>query len=53
MRVFHKENGGVSDTRNYGLDLAQGKYLMFLDSDDFWLQDDVLEVLIEKAEEKD
>ena len=35
VRVFHKENGGVSDTRNYGLDLAQGKYLMFLDSDDF------------------
>ena len=53
LRVFHKENGGVSDTRNYGLDLAQGMYLMFLDADDFWLQDDVLEVLIEKAEEYD
>ena len=53
VRVFHKENGGVSDTRNYGLNLAQGKYLMFLDSDDFWLQDDVLEVLIEKAKEND
>ena len=53
VRVFHKENGGVSDTRNYGLDLAQGKYLMFLDADDFWLQDDVLEVLIGKAEEYD
>ena len=35
VSVFHKENGGVSDTRNYGLDLAQGKYLMFLDADDF------------------
>lgn len=53
VKVFHKENGGVSDTRNYGLDLVQGKYLMFLDADDFWLQDDVLEVLIEKAEEND
>ena len=53
VRVFHKENGGVSDTRNYGLDLAQGKYLMFLDADDFWLLDDVLEVLIGKAEEND
>ena len=53
VRVFHKENGGVSDTRNYGLDLAQGKYLMFLDADDFWLQDDVLEVLVGKAEEYD
>ena len=53
LRVFHKENGGVSDTRNYGLDLAQGKYLMFLDSDDFWLRNDVLEMLIGKAEEND
>ena len=53
VRVFHKENGGVSDTRNYGMDLAQGKYLMFLDADDFWLQDDVLEVLVGKAEEYD
>ena len=53
VRVFHKENGGVSSARNLGLDNAQGKYLMFLDSDDFWLQDDVLEVLIEKAEEND
>ena len=53
VKVFHKENGGVSDTRNYGLDLAQGKYLMFLDSDDFWLRNDVLEMLIGKAEEND
>ena len=53
IRVSHKENGGVSDTRNYGLDLAQGKYLMFLDSDDFWLRNDVLEMLIGKAEEYD
>lgn len=53
LRVFHKENGGVSDTRNYGLDLAHGKYLMFLDSDDFWLRNDVLEMLIGKAEEND
>ncbi len=53
VRVFHKENGGVSSARNLGLDNAQGKYLMFLDSDDFWLQDDVLEVLVGKAEEND
>ena len=53
VKVFHKENGGVSSARNLGLDHARGKYLMFLDSDDFWLQDDVLEVLIEKAEEND
>lgn len=53
IKVFHKENGGVSDTRNKGMDLAQGKYLMFLDADDFWLQNDVLEVLVGKADEYD
>ena len=53
IRVFHKENGGVSSARNVGLDNAQGKYLMFLDSDDFWLRNDVLEMLIGKAEEYD
>ncbi len=34
FRVFHKENTGVGDTRNYGIDRASGKFLFFLDSDD-------------------
>ncbi len=34
VRVFHKENGGVSSARNLGLDNARGKWVMFVDSDD-------------------
>ena len=36
IRVFQKENGGVSSARNLGIDQASGKYLAFLDSDDWW-----------------
>lgn len=35
IRVFHVENNGVSNARNFGMDKAQGKYIMFLDSDDY------------------
>lgn len=33
--VIHKENGGVSSARNEGLNIARGKFLMFVDGDDF------------------
>ena len=35
VKVIHKENGGLSDARNWGLDQAVGNYFMFVDSDDY------------------
>lgn len=39
VRVFHKENHGVSSARNLGIDIAQGEWLYFVDSDDELLPD--------------
>jgi len=39
VRVFHKENGGVSSARNLGLDNAQGEYITFCDADDYVSED--------------
>src|SRR5690606_22590995 len=39
IKVFHKENGGVSSARNLGLDNAKGEWICFVDSDDEILQD--------------
>lgn len=50
VRVLHKENGGVSSARNLGLDNAQGEWIMFLDADDFWADNNILKKLIDVAE---
>ena len=35
IHVVHKENGGLSDTRNQGIKLSKGDYLAFIDGDDY------------------
>lgn len=45
VRVFHKENGGVSSARNLGLDMATGDHITFADSDDT-LEPDLYETLL-------
>ena len=48
--VIQKENTGVSDSRNLALDRARGKYLQFLDSDD-WITPDATRLFVRAAEE--
>jgi glycosyltransferase involved in cell wall biosynthesis len=50
VRVIHQENEGVSAARNRGLEIAQGEYIYFLDSDDY-IAEDALEKVQAKAVE--
>lgn len=52
IRVFHKENGGVSSARNLGLDNAKGEWITFVDSDDC-LYEYALSALYSKSSEVD
>lgn len=50
IRVIHKENSGVSDSRNLAISLARGEYLQFMDSDD-WITPDATGLLVRSAME--
>lgn len=49
IRVIARDNSGVSATRNHAIARAQGKYLQFVDSDD-WLDENATRLLVERAE---
>ena len=51
IKVIHKSNTGVSDARNCALDIAVGKYVIFVDADDYWCMEDALERLYDVAEQ--
>lgn len=50
VHVVHKENTGVSDTRNQALDMARGRFIQFLDSDD-WIVPEATRLLVRSMEE--
>lgn len=52
IHVIHKENGGLSDARNAGLEVVRGDYICFVDSDD-WVSPQYLEKLLKNLQETD
>lgn len=49
VKVVHRKNGGLSAARNTGIEVAQGEYVQFVDSDDY-LEPNVLKELVEKMD---
>lgn len=52
VKVIHKKNGGLSDARNAGIDIASGDFFSFIDSDD-WIEPDAYEAMVKAAEKYD
>lgn len=53
IQIYHKENGGLSSARNYGLTKADGDFVTFVDSDDFVCDDYVAVIKSHLTEETD
>ncbi len=52
VRLIKKENGGASSARNLGIQEAKGKYIAFIDADDFWFPNGIARI-VELAEKED
>jgi glycosyltransferase involved in cell wall biosynthesis len=52
IRVIHQENGGLSEARNSGIEVAKGEYLTFVDSDDY-LEANTLAPLLTEIDDAD
>lgn len=50
INVIHKENGGLSSARNAGIKKAKGKYIFFIDSDDYLIDNDAFQGLYNLAQ---
>lgn len=50
VRVLNRPNGGAASARNWALKEAKGNYILFLDSDDYWMSEDVLHRLAKRIE---
>lgn len=53
VKVVTQENKGSGKARNYGMDIAKGDYIGFLDADDYFIDDNALERLYDVAEKND
>ncbi len=52
IKVYHKNNGGVSSARNYGIETSKGSWILFIDSDD-WVEDNYLEAFFKIEHQND
>jgi len=50
--VLHKKNGGLSEARNYGMKRLTGRYITFVDSDDYIPSKNAFDVMLDVAYEK-